>query len=122
MHWIQKTLHTAGLRNSKTRNQIIEQISNGCEMFQAADIITALPDVDRVTVYRTLDTLSELDIIHPTLVRDGAQYYELHTPESHHHHAMCDGCHNQQCIDCDVTPKPGMHHTVFYSFTCVSCA
>lgn len=91
-------------------------------MFQASDIISSLPDVDRVTVYRTLDTLCELDIIHPTLVRSGAQYYELHTHDSHHHHAMCEGCTNQRCIDCDITTRPDMHHTVFYSFTCNNCA
>lgn len=122
MNWIQETLQSAGLRNSRVRNQIIEQLSARCEMFQAADIIDALPDVDRVTVYRTLDTLSELDIIHPTLVRGGAQYYELHDHQSHHHHAMCTDCSEQQCVDCNVTAQPGMHHTIFYSFTCARCA
>lgn len=91
-------------------------------MFQATDLIERLPDIDRVTIYRTIDVLSSLDIIHPTLVRNGAQYYEVHVPDGHHHHAMCERCTAQQCIDCDVTPKPGMHHTVFYVFTCASCA
>jgi Fur family ferric uptake transcriptional regulator len=121
MEWILYTIKVAGYRNSTVRNSIIEVISRSCAMFAANDIITKLPKVDRVTVYRTLDILSELDIIHPTLVRDGAQYYELHTPE-HHHHAMCTHCTAQECVDCAVPSTPGKHHTLFYSFTCINCS
>lgn len=120
MSWIHEQLSRAGCRNSQVRNTIIETISASCTMFQAQDIITAHPKIDRVTVYRTLETLASLDIIHPTLVRDGAQYYELHMPE-HHHHAMCSTCTEQECIDCTVPPTPGKHHTIFYSFTCTNC-
>jgi Fe2+ or Zn2+ uptake regulation protein len=121
MTWIHTQLKQAGYRNSTVRNAIIDAITTSCEMFDASSIIQAVPKVDKVTVYRTLETLSALDIIHPTLVRDGSQFYELHTPK-HHHHAMCTACTTQECIDCAVPQTPGKHHTVFYSFTCTNCA
>lgn len=120
MNAIQTQLRNAGYRNSKTRNEIISVICASCKMFQAQDVIDQLPEVDRVTVYRTIELLSSLDIIHPTMQKDGAQYYELHGLE-HHHHAMCTNCDAQECVECEIPPVPGKHHTIYYSYTCAKC-
>ena len=122
MSWITETLHKNQYRNSAVRNQIIETISDlDCRMFHAGELISALPQVDKVTVYRTLELLASHDIIHPTMQRDGVQYYELHGPK-HHHHAMCTSCSVQECVACEVPEVPNKHHSIFYSFTCDNCA
>ena len=119
--WIKEKMKVEGCRNSRVRNQIISAIDSSCKMFQAQDIIDALPSVDRVTIYRNLELLSSIDIIHSTGQFNGAQFYELHSP-SHHHHAICKECSVQECVVCEVPETPGKHHTIFYSFVCTQCA
>ena len=47
------------------------------------------PGVGLVTVYRTLDLLSELGVVRRLDLGDGPRY-EL--AEDHHHHLICEGC------------------------------
>lgn len=51
------------------------------------------PDLGLATVYRTLDVLSELGIIHKSDFGDGRYRYELIDEEEHnHHHLICLHC------------------------------
>ena len=47
------------------------------------------PGVGLVTVYRTLELLSELGVVRRLDLGDGPRY-EL--AEDHHHHLICEGC------------------------------
>jgi Fur family transcriptional regulator, ferric uptake regulator len=52
------------------------------------------PEIGLATVYRTLELLSELKIIHKLNFGDGVSRYEFRTEgaERHHHHLVCIHC------------------------------
>jgi Fur family ferric uptake transcriptional regulator len=49
------------------------------------------PNVGRMTVYRTLELLSELGLIRPVYQGTGAAHYIL-MDDGHHHHLVCSSC------------------------------
>ncbi|WCK55960.1 Fur family transcriptional regulator [Aneurinibacillus sp. Ricciae_BoGa-3] len=52
------------------------------------------PDIGLATVYRTLELMSELSIIHKINFGDGVSRYEFRNEgaEHHHHHLICVHC------------------------------
>lgn len=51
------------------------------------------PEVGLATIYRTLEILTNLDILHKINFGDGCTRYELAEQESHnHHHLICVNC------------------------------
>ena len=62
----------------------------GAEQHQRLEEIRArCPEVGLVTVYRTLDLLSEIGVVRRLDLGDGPRY-EL--AEDHHHHLICESC------------------------------
>lgn len=49
-------------------------------------------DIGLVTVYRTLDLLSELNLVCRVHAPDGCRSYMMRRPTEHHHHLICSGC------------------------------
>lgn len=99
-------LHTAlqekGYRMTAAR-QVILQVLLACEGHVTADELVALvheenPGIGRMTVYRTLELLSELGLIRPVYQGTGAAHYIL-MHGGHHHHLVCSVCH--QVIEFD---------------------
>lgn len=52
----------------------------------------AAPHVGRMTVYRTLDLLTDLGLARPIFQGTGAAHYVL-MAEGNHHHLICTRCH-----------------------------
>lgn len=52
------------------------------------------PEIGLATVYRTLELLSELNILHKLNFGDGVSRYEFRSEETkhHHHHLICLHC------------------------------
>jgi len=44
------------------------------------------------TIYRNLEALSSVDVIHKTLLEDQVAYYKLRCGGHHHHHLICTEC------------------------------
>lgn len=68
--------------------------------------------IDRVTVYRTLQSFVEKGIIHTIPTSDNSIKYALckdECAEGHHHdhhiHLVCNICNNTLCLDDVVTPE-----------------
>ncbi len=62
----------------------------GAEQHQRLEEIRArCPEVGLVTIYRTLDLLSEIGAVRRLDLGDGPRY-EL--AEDHHHHLICESC------------------------------
>lgn len=60
------------------------------------------PNVGRMTVYRTLDLLSEAGLIRPVYQGTGAAHYIL-LEDGHHHHLICTNCAQvQEVADCGL--------------------
>jgi Fur family ferric uptake transcriptional regulator len=50
------------------------------------------PRIGRVTVYRTLDLLSNLNLVCKVHSEGGCRSYMMRRPIEHHHHLVCSGC------------------------------
>ena len=61
------------------------------------------PGIGRMTVYRTLDLLTELGMIRPVYQGSAAASYVL-LADGHHHHLVCSSC--QRVIEFDLCVLP----------------
>ena len=50
------------------------------------------PGIGLVTVYRTLDLLSELNLVCRVHTGANCRSYMMRRPAEHHHHLICSGC------------------------------
>ena len=86
------------------------------------------PEVGMVTVYRTLDLLTDLGIVRRMELGDGPRY-EL--ADDHHHHMVCESCGDISEFDlCPLDPNkllpesPGFKvrsHSVEVYGRCAAC-
>ena len=71
------------------------------------------PGVGRMTVYRTLDLLTELSLIRPVHQGAAAARYVL-MDDGHHHHLVCHSCKRiiefDQCMLQEIEQVVGRHH------------
>lgn len=123
MNWIHKQIKQAGAKLTSVRSDVATLIEKkGLCTFRTQNIIDALPNLDRVSVYRTIELLEQLDVIHPTVVIGGSQYYEIHQHNKHHHHSFCQDCGESECTPCPISGNQTNHHTLFYtSNDCAHC-
>lgn len=77
-----------GYKATPQRVAVLEALAS--EQHQSLEEIRGrCPEVGLVTVYRTLDLLSELGLVRRLDLGDGPRY-EL--AENHHHHLVCEFC------------------------------
>lgn len=124
--WIENKVQTKGYKLTPPRKSIFAFIESVDGIVSAGKILEALPKLDKVSVYRTIDLLVDLDIIHAAAQIDGQQYYEVHQEEKHHHHIVCTECLVNQCVSCDVPTKKisgftHVHHSLTMTGVCSSC-
>jgi Fur family transcriptional regulator, ferric uptake regulator len=96
-----------------SRVQILDLFYQNEGALAHADIEKKTSDkVDRVTIYRTLQTFEEKGIIHSIPTADNTVKYALckeHCEEGHHHdnhvHFVCDQCNKTICLDDVLVPE-----------------
>jgi Fur family ferric uptake transcriptional regulator len=80
------------------REAIMQLLSQTSKHMSAKEIYAALhkfyPGVGLTTVYRTLDLLARMGLIHKFSFGDGHNRYEFISDEKkkHHHHLICTSC------------------------------
>jgi len=69
--------------------------------FTTEEIHARLPEgeCDLVTVYRTVASLEEIDVVRRCDFGDGVYRYEFNHAEHHHHHIVCRQCRSVQVLD-----------------------
>ena len=86
-----------GYRRTSARQAIVAELVNCAGHISADDLADKVrlqaPHVGRMTVYRTLDLLCELGLVHPIYQGTGAAHFILMTNGSHHH-LICNRCHD----------------------------
>lgn len=92
----QRELHRAGHRTGGARAEVLGLLSRQDCCLSAQEIHDVLREDGRTvglaSVYRALDVLAQLDLVH-RIDRDGTAAYEPADPSGeHHHHAICDSC------------------------------
>jgi Fur family transcriptional regulator, ferric uptake regulator len=85
-------LNEAGFRAGAARRQVIELLEGEHCAVTALEIDRRLPSVGRASVYRTLEQLEQLDLVHRVEVGGESAAYERNDPGEHHHHMVCVRC------------------------------
>jgi Fur family ferric uptake transcriptional regulator len=122
------------------RRLILQILLENQQLHMSAEEVYALAkendsEIGLATVYRTLDLLEELKIIHKLNFGDGRSRYELYHVQSehHHHHLVCLKC-NQilevkedllQQLESLIEREHGFHimdHRVQFYGYCSTCS
>ena len=90
-------LQDAGLRRGGARRAVVEFLERQDCCLSALEIhdgiVSAGGTVGVASVYRTLDTLTDLRLVQRVDVGDGVARFEpFGGDEEHHHHLVCDDC------------------------------
>jgi len=90
-------LRAAGLRRGEARSTIVAYIGTQTCCRSAHEIHDGIRGqggrIGIASVYRVLDQLAELRLVHRVDIGDGVTRYEAaHADGDHHHHLVCDDC------------------------------
>src|ERR1700745_3587338 len=81
------------LRMTIPRMAVFDVMRSSDMPLMIGDIIKKCPQIDRVSIYRTLELFVQLGIAE-VVPMGWKQRYELTSPfKSHHHHLYCVECH-----------------------------
>jgi Fur family ferric uptake transcriptional regulator len=87
-------LHARGYRLTPQRQMILQAVRQAADHVTPDEVYAAVhrqnPAVSRATIYRTLDFLCEVRLIH-ALYWGGQMYYEIVASQPHHH-LVCRAC------------------------------
>ena len=128
-------LKSHGIRVTPQRAIILEAIQSISGHFTAEDVYAVVQKVNAyiniATVYRTLELLTELDMITAADMGAAAAHFALRT-HGPHHHAICRACGRSFEFPCDLL-HPAIqglqerfnfvadaHHVVIFGW-CTSC-
>lgn len=95
MAWAERAkgrLNEAGFRSGAARRQVIELLEREDCALTALEIDRRLPSVGRASVYRTLEQLEQLHLVHRVDVGGEGVAFERNDPGGHHHHMVCERC------------------------------
>lgn len=95
MSWAERAknrLNEAGFRSGAARRQVIELLEGEHCAVTALEIDRRLSSVGRASVYRTLEQLEQLELVHRVEVGGESAAYERNDPGEHHHHMVCVRC------------------------------
>ncbi|MCB0076378.1 MAG: transcriptional repressor [Anaerolineales bacterium] len=92
---IAEALQAHGHRLTEPRQALIEVLVGSEQHLDHAEILARaqqrIPQLGRATVYRTLELLTGLGLIHATYLGDGRQRFCVPSG-GHHHHLICNHC------------------------------
>ncbi len=80
-----------GYRATAPRREVVSVVLEQGRPFTAEQIVALLPDVGRATVYRTLEILASIDVVHRLMKSGGFPSYVV-CHSGHHHHLVCSEC------------------------------
>ncbi len=85
-----KILRDAGLKSTTPRLTVLNVISEIKHPVTAQEIHKKMNNLDLVTLYRTLASFEENQLIKKINLKKDAVYYEYNN--DHHHHIICTNC------------------------------
>jgi Fur family ferric uptake transcriptional regulator len=92
---LREKLNQEGLRLTRPRRVIMKILQQSAVPLSPQTIqqraVDAQEEISLVSVYRTIDMLTDLDLIRRVHGHDGCQGYALCSP-GHHHHLVCRNC------------------------------
>ncbi len=98
-------LRTKNLKATPNRVVVLETIAGNNAAMAYSKIQSDLSQLDRVTLYRTLNSLVDNGLIHKVLVEENEAFYATCSSncssEEHHHqhvHFRCTNCKEVTCV------------------------
>jgi Fur family ferric uptake transcriptional regulator len=88
-------LRTAGIRATQARVRVLGTLLAAKNAMSHQDVQDALTDMDRVTLYRALDCLTEAGLTHKIASDDRIFRYSVGKEHAEHQHPHTDGPHAQ---------------------------
>jgi Fur family ferric uptake transcriptional regulator len=93
---ISSILRQAGYKLTPQRRAVLNAIAINQDHLTPGEIYEKVrkehPSIGLVTVYRTLDILSELGLICEVHSGGNCRSYLMRRPQEHHHHLICADC------------------------------
>ena len=87
-----RRLDEAGYRSGAARREVVALLAAEPCAVTALEIDRRLDSVGRASVYRTLEQLEQLHLVHRVEIGGDAAGYERIDPAQHHHHLVCEQC------------------------------
>jgi Fur family transcriptional regulator, ferric uptake regulator len=102
-------LKGAGLRPTPTRQRVLAALMSAGQSLSHAELADALPDLDRVTVFRSLKMLKEVRLVHSVRGTDGTLRFGTNPAQTPgcpggHPHFLCVECGGMTCLPDQVLP------------------
>lgn len=90
-------LKSKGYKTTEPRKIILTLLIDNIKNIMTADEIYLLAKklnnkLNRSTVYRNIEILSELGLLYKSINSDGVSRYKIICNTEHHHHLICDCC------------------------------
>jgi Fe2+ or Zn2+ uptake regulation protein len=109
-------LREAGLRRTPMRLNVLKIISADGQPLSAPQIMERFADkIDRVTLYRTVNTLTRKRLLHRVRGDDQIWRYGIGDrkgPRHEHAHFVCDECGTVECLSDTPAPQPAKRQGV----------
>lgn len=101
-------LHEAGLKVTSGRVRVFETLRAAAQPLSHADIEIRLPDADRVTLYRVLDSLVAGGLALKAVDTRGVFRFSAAAQRQHagHVHFRCTDCGGVFCLKAEPPPPP----------------
>ncbi|MCE5202046.1 MAG: transcriptional repressor [Synergistaceae bacterium] len=108
---VEKILSSAGLRMTRQRKVVLELLLENGSPLSHSEISSMLDEpLDKVTLYRTLQTLRSAAIVHQVQGLDGVWRFCAHDPDTKgcpgdHPHFLCLYCGKMFCLTDQHLPR-----------------
>lgn len=117
-NWLLEKLMEQGYKATAPRRLITEYLIKHEGLFCPLNLAKKIHSIDKVSIYRTLESMKELQLINAVINIDGQQFYEKNDHGDHHHHIICTHCKKTKCVECthEVLPKISGFSNITHSF------
>ncbi len=88
------------LQWTPVRKRIMTFLERKKRLLTAKDIMSFDRRLDKVTIYRTLESFRQAGLVKELFLATGEKAYELNDPEDHHHHFRCEYCQEIYHLPC----------------------
>lgn len=99
----EQLLEAKQVKPTAMRLLVVQEFLKSSEAKSLQAIEKALSTADKVTIYRTVKTFIENDIVHTVILPDGQMKYALCQHAGHLHHVhphfTCEKCGQTQCLE-----------------------
>jgi Fe2+ or Zn2+ uptake regulation protein len=107
---IQDLLNSVGLKASKPRLRVMAEMYEAGKPLSIRELQKNVPEIDSSSIYRTLNSLVENNIIKTVYAGGTDIYYELILGKKDRHHIICIHCRDIEAIDACIEGR--MEHDV----------